>query len=535
MLPPSNMIAHAAGKAPSSSPRPNTSVSVDASENGSDSRPSDPAEQDDESLLDPFFRDSIPTPSDLMGDAIDREVPGDDEALAIPDELLTEPKDLSSAELDRLGPDVADDFGFNDTESLAENDEEEQGPTTGFGWESIEILRDTSEDESEDGPVESSLVPLEPLQPLRSDEDDDHDSGSAGLPELLVDDTEIAWAKERWSELPLPSAYSARQHLALVGTTLCVAGERTHLISSRDLAPVENAPVQATMQRVLCLDSEPSRLLLVTNCGQLLLWRRNLQDVDKLVRIAVPNGEVISLIWQLAPGVPSILLRLESGRMLRWDDSGETLRPAFPHSKDDRWRLRALSELGEPKVALWQGPSGARLCVEVEPNVHEVPLSAGMSQAVQGARPLLASYVDHVLCGVRDHGLFLHGPSHPSFVMVPGCRHITALAAGHMLGRPTAFVGLFSELEDRAEIATIDLATGRSTRVAEVTIHADDDGPADDPPERARIDALLWDPTQSRLWVAGCFGLTCFQSASAKGVTSVRKNTDQWTNGILPA
>jgi hypothetical protein len=519
------MIAHAAGKPPSNPIRPNASTNpVNESELGSDSRPSEPAEQDDEGVLDPFFRDSIPTPSDLLGEAIDPDAVSDDEPL-IPDEPLTEPTDLSSAELDRLGPEAVDNYGFNDTESLAENDDE-QGPTTGFGWNTIEIQKDPSDDDSEDGPVEGSLVPLEPLQPLSSDEDDG-DAAAAGLPELLVDDSEIPWAKERWSELPLPSAYSARQHLALVGSTLCAAGERTHLINSRDLSPLEDVPVRATTQRVLCLDSEPSRLLLLTSSGQLLLWRRSRKDPSKLVRISVPNGEVISLIWQLAPGVPSISLRLESGRMLYWDDANETLQPASSQAQDDRWRLRALSELGEPRVALWHGPSGARLRIEVGPNAQEVPLNPSMSQDVRGARPLLAGYVDHVLCGVRDHGLYLYGPSHPNFMPIPGCRHITALAAGHMLGRPTAFVGLFSELEDRAEIVAVDLATGRSTRVAEVTILSDDDGPADDPPERARINALLWDPTQSRLWVAGCFGLTCFQPATSKSAVSVRKNADQ--------
>lgn len=526
MLVASNMMVHAAGKSPPVSRRPNTSNPDNDSEKGLDSRPSDSAEQEDEGLIDPFFKDSIPTPSDLFGEPDDREAPGDDDAPAIPDEPLLEPKDLSSAELDRLGPEVVDDFGFNDTESLTENDDE-QGPSAEVGWDAIESVRDDSEDDSEDGPVESSLVSLEPLQPLRSHEDDDGDSVSTGLPELLVDDSEIVWAKERWSELPLPSAYSARQHLALVGNTLCAAGERTHLLSARDLSPIESAPVQVTMQRVICLDSEPSRLLLLTNCGQLLLWRRTRQDVNRLARIAVPNGEVISLIWQLAPGVPNILFRLESGRVLYWDDSTETLREAPSQLKDDRWRLRALSELGEPKVALWQSPSGIRLCVEVGTNSEHIPLNASMSQAIRGGRPLLAGYVDHVLCGVRDHGLYLHGPSHPDFVTVPGCRQITALAAGHMSGRPTAFVGLFSELEDRAEIATVDLATGRSTRVAEVTIHADDDGPADDPPERARINALLWDPAQSRLWVAGCFGLTCFQPSTGKSAVSVRKSPDQ--------
>ena len=78
-----------------------------------------------------------------------------------------------------------------------------------------------------------------------------------------------------------------------------------------------------------------------------------------------------------------------------------------------------------------------------------------------------------------------------------------------------AFVGLFSELDDRADIVLLDLLTKRASRVAELNVLTDDSGPADDPPERARIDTMLWDPNLARLWVAGCFGLTCFSPPTA--------------------
>lgn len=518
------MIASQAGKPPSTPPTPAPPKPADTGEAGTRTRRQAHDEPDDDAdLFDPFLTDAIPEPSDLGGDADDIRGVGFD----VPDELLPEPSDLNATE-DSLGTEVADDFGFSDNETLSDGDDD-QGPSTGFAWEALDDLAESGEeDDAADGPLESASTTIEPLQPLRSEtESDEEDMISEGMPEVLADDTEITWARERWAELPLPSAYSARQHLALVGNTLCAAGERTHLIGSRDLLAIESAPVHTTMQRVLCLDSEPSRLLLLANSGHLLLWNRGNKAGEALRRIAVPNGEVVSLMWQLAPGVPRILFRLESGRTLHWDDPTETLLPAQPQTRDDRWRLRALSEIGEPRVSLWQGPSGARLRVEVGASARDIPLSASLGQVVQGSRPLLAGYVDHVLCGVRDHGLFLHGPGAPQFVMVPGCRRITALAAGHLLGKPIAFVGLFSELDDRAEVAFVDLASGRSTRIAEVTIHTDDDGPADDPPERARIDSLLWDPAQSRLWAAGCFGLTCFQPPTAKLVSAARKKPDQ--------
>jgi hypothetical protein len=56
----------------------------------------------------------------------------------------------------------------------------------------------------------------------------------------------------------------------------------------------------------------------------------------------------------------------------------------------------------------------------------------------------------------------------------------------------------------------IDLSTGRATRIAELSIHSDYTGREDDPPELARIDALVWDGNNGQLWAAGAFGLARF-------------------------
>jgi hypothetical protein len=329
---------------------------------------------------------------------------------------------------------------------------------------------------------------------------------------LQVDDIELPWAKERWTESSLHATFSPRQSLALVGTTLCVGGETTHLVHSRHFAPIQDIPSNARTRRVLWLDTDASRLLVLTTTGQLYLWRRNNDGLGTTRKILVPNAEIISMIWQLAPGVPTLLMRLESGRLLVWNDTTEAVSPIAPHS--NRQRLRALSELGEPRIALWQDRSHPRLILELGENERSLPLGPSVAQAVADSHPLLAGFVDYVLLGVRDRGLFLHGPGSPDFVLIPGCRRLTALTVGLMHERPTAFVGLFSELDDRTDIVALDLPTGRANRVAELSVITDDAGPEDDPPERARIDTLLWDPSLMRLWAAGCFGLTCFSPPS---------------------
>jgi hypothetical protein len=463
--------------------------------------PSTPPDEEDLGIADPFL-------DDLLLPIQSNDQPADEGPLAdVPIGLLPEPTDLESTDEGKLGPDLAESFRFED-DTLAHAEDNEQGPTGTFDWGALDTLTGSESDDPDDGPIENQTLPLEPLKPLSSDVDQDEAPISTRLPVLQIDDVELPWAKERWAELPLRAAFSARHCLALVGTTLCVGGEATHLLSARHFDAIEDAPLPAKTQRVIGLDAEAQRLLLLTTTGQLVLWRRNPGGDGQTQKIPVPHGEIVSMIWQLAPGVPNLLIRLESGRLFQWDDKRESLTPLVQHA--DGLRLRAISEIGEPRVTLWQGHNHAHLCAEVGTEKRQLALTPSMERAIADSYPLLAGFVDHVLLGVRDHGLFLRGPGNSEFAVVPGCRRLTALAVGHMLQRPTAFVGLFSELEDRTEIVAVDLTTARASRVAELSILTDDAGPEDDPPERARVDALLWDPSQLRLWSAGCFGLACF-------------------------
>jgi hypothetical protein len=458
-------------------------------------------DDEDTGTVDPFL-DELIAPDESDDEAADEDPMSD-----VPIGLLTDPTDLDSVDEGKLGPDLAEVFRFEDMTS-PQGDDEEQGPCDQFPCDVVDASTDTDADDSDEGPIENQLSPLEPLQPLKAGEDRDEGPISNRQPVLEVDDIELTWAKERWAEVSLKSAFTARQSLALVGTILCVGGEATHLIGSRQFDAIDDAPTQAKTRRVICLDVDAQRLLLVTNAGQLFLWRRNGVGLGRMQQIPVPSGGIISMIWQLAPGVPDLLLRLESGHLHSWNDESQTLVPV--EHREDKSRLRALSEIGEPRVTLWQGGGRSHLCVEVGAEKRQLALTPSMERAVADRCPLLAGFIDYVLLGVRGHGLFVCGPGDAAFSVIPGCRRITAFAVGHLLARPTAFVGLFSELEDSTEIVTVDLSTGRATRIAELCILTDDDGPEDDPPERARVDALLWDPINLRLWAAGCFGLTCF-------------------------
>ncbi|MGE5785331.1 MAG: hypothetical protein ACM3ZE_12105 [Myxococcales bacterium] len=517
------MIAITPMSAPASDkPAPNPSKpepSAPQRETPVDSEPGDSEPDEDEGLSDPFLQDGLPEPSDPddpdeMGTA----------AIFVPEEPLLDPRDLSSSDEDRLGPDQAEGFSFRDGEG-ASDDDDEQGPPGEMKWQTLDASEDPEQDDAADGPLESLVSQLEQFQPLKSEDDSDDIPFSAGMSELLVDDADIPWSHQRWTEMVLPATYSALQGLALVGGILCITGEQTQLLSARDLGSVEECPLHAKLRRAFYLDADARRLLLLTTTGQLLLWQRNLSAGDQLQRLRLSSEGVVSLVWQLAPGVPQLLFKLETGQLLAWNDDQGLPVPVSSHA--GRLQMRALSELGEPRVSLWQGSSELLLKAEIGPDIREMALTPSMTQAALSARPLLSGFVEYAIFAARDHGLFIHRPSQSNFERVPGCRQVTAIAAGLVHERPTAFVGLFSELDDRAEIVTVDLESGRACRVIELTIHSDNDGPADDPPERARIDALLWDPLQSRLWAAGCFGLACFHPPESKATSAARRNSDQ--------
>jgi hypothetical protein len=425
----------------------------------------------------------------------------------VPFGLPATPMDSPTIEDGTLGPELNEPYAFN-SDFPSDLSQDEDGPEGGFDWSNLDTAPNSEYDDPSDGPIEERLSSLESLQPLKFDGDLDEEPISSAAPALQIDDVELPWTKERWAELPLQATFSARQSLALVGTTLCVAGDATHLVCSRDASPIEDAPLHTKIRRALYLDTRAQRILFLTATGQLVLWHRGDSAEGRIRKVPVPNSEIVSTIWQQAPGVPNLLLQMESGRLFVWNADKESCAPAAPYG--DRVGLRGLSEIGEPRVALWQGPDGAYLSVEGGTPMHRLTVTQNMEQAIAASRPVLASFADFVLLGVRDFGLFVRGQTRAEFRIVPGCRRLTAFTVGLMQQRPTAFVGLFAELEDRAEIVTVDLSSGKATRVAELCILTDKTGPEDDPPERARVDAMLWDQAHQRLWIAGCFGLTAF-------------------------
>ena len=120
--------------------------------------------------------------------------------------------------------------------------------------------------------------------------------------------------------------------------------------------------------------------------------------------------------------------------------------------------------------------------------------------SAQAKAPFLITMDHIVIVGARDHGLWLSPDDGTTFRKIAGCRNVTACAIGMFSGRIHAWAALFFELDDRAEMVGIDCKTLRVQRLAEYRVVTDSSGPEDDPPERARIDCLMWDAPRQKSW-----------------------------------
>lgn len=469
----------------------------------SDKHKTPPSPPDDDTLgvVDPFL-EALSTVRD--SDTDEPSEGGATRGLDI-DELL-EPRDLGATDVEQNELDVPIDLVDDDDRGLSRGDDE-QGPDILEPLTVAETTDDALPDAADEGPIEGTFF-LEPAIGSKNDQSDVEGEGADNDPiGLYVDDAELPWAKDNWTERAPGQTFSARRHLALVGNTLCVAGDTTHLHDTKNDVVLEVLPITARTTRIVALDPEAKELLVLTATGQLFAYDRQAPGPVSS-RLTLVSELMVSSLWQIAPGVPVVVVQGDNGQ--RYDYANRKLHLHAPLPGQEGSRLLALSGIGEPSVSLWKNAQALRLCVEASGETRYIPLTKALERAVASARPTLLGFNESVLVSVREHGLWLHQVGMREFLPIGGCRSLTAATAGHFGLRPTAFVGLFSELDDRAEIAMIDLSTGRATRIAELSIHSDFAGREDDPPELARIDGLVWDGSNGQLWAAGGFGLARF-------------------------
>ena len=243
---------------------------------------------------------------------------------------------------------------------------------------------------------------------------------------------------------------------------------------------------------------------MVTVTGQVKVWDRNTGALDLDESSKYRTVDRAMDIWK-EPGGRAIWLRLATGEVI-------FRRSHFTDIERVPETGRCVAMDGNDKSLVCLLNQSHRLSLmTIDSTESKTNLLPREVWALSHAENIfLATLGPVVALGSRGHGLWLSSDSGTTIRKVAGCRNVTACAIGLYAGRIHAWAALFFELEDRSELVGLDCRALRIHKLAEYKVVSDSSGPEDDPPERARIDDLLWDPTRQRILAAGCFGLTCF-------------------------
>src|SRR5664280_242069 len=360
----------------------------------------------------------------------------------------------------------------------------------------------------EEGPA-SLDIPIEdwnlPAFDLDAQSGDDTSTMANDLGPGDVNDAVIAWSGQPWCEHQLPAAFVPRVSLCMGQNVVIATGDATDALSLDDLLTIDEAPISNRTCAATLLDEEAKRILVVTVTGQLLIWNRNTRLI-----VSEDTGQLKHLdravdIWHDPFNSGSLWIRLGTGELLcRREASNEFTDVGVIG------RCVALGSCDRTMRALLNHSQKLSLLIEDGQGTRTIRLPSDVDELAHARVPFLVTSTQFVVVGAREYGLWLSPDSGTTFRKIAGCRNVTTCTIGVFSGRTYVWAALFFELDDRAELVGIDCKTLRIHKLAEFCVVTDSSGPEDDPPERARIDCLIWDAARQRIWAAGCFGLTCF-------------------------
>jgi len=362
------------------------------------------------------------------------------------------------------------------------------------------------DDGDAEGVVDPSLLAIETVW-SELDEDDQERDRHTSDGSIELDDAPLTWDKRRWHEHTLPVAFGPRLGVSVSHSQLTLCGESTQLLHHRTAATIDEVVPPGKTAQLVLLDQNAENCLLRTMSGRLWLWDRR-STPPLLTRVKTePALERIADIYQAEPGDPGLRLRLETGELFE-----------LCREHPDRFLATRLTQPATVLVQTLRGRPHLALRRDRERNVSifldDQPLPIALPPQLLGAlgtgRPSLVSNAGHLALALHDTGVFVGALDGRRLQLVRGCRTVTALCSGKLGERSLYFAALYSELEERSQLALIDPTTARAHLIAELSV-VTDAGIGDlDAIERARIDDLCWDPSLGRLWAVGAFGVACF-------------------------
>jgi hypothetical protein len=375
----------------------------------------------------------------------------------------------------------------------------------------------------------SELEPLTPLEPGNLPDGPDEPLPRLDLPEIDEEDGDEPVAAQTTSELPAASSYGdeplppaseqswvegtpsieleACSALSLSAGTALAASTDLLWFSRGEVSPLRLEAGATRIHSVALIGEAREFALCSTTSGRLLRRGRSASAPEELrAPRPLPDArglrEPLDLHQPPAWEVLRVLARSASGLLLGSEDGGGSFQ------RISEQKALAIAGSGWPVAALSE--RGHLLSCHDGQNFSERAL-AGVPRAIARDRlAMVAASRDVVVIGSAELGLTLSTDGGGSFDRVAGTCGVTALTAAPDGAGERVFAALKSEAHDRSTIVEIDPRSGAARSIAVIANDVDPEAS-----DRVRVLSLAWDEEQSRLWVAGEFGVKVFAPPGA--------------------
>ncbi|HVW25990.1 MAG TPA: hypothetical protein VHC69_11520 [Polyangiaceae bacterium] len=352
-----------------------------------------------------------------------------------------------------------------------------------------------------EGTVEPEDLIDEDLPVLMQEADEQEGALSDEADHLLgMDDEEPPRRAERsWLEVPVAPLSDCRVVRSAKGL-VAAGGGSVAILGAEGEVNVRSDGFGAPVTTLLLDDA--GTVLFATDRGKVFRLLGGTAAAEELVgfRDALPLDPEKPVSLSLGGPTPSTrpaaLLRVSAGGgvLLESTDRGTTWRRV-----DLGGSVLAVSA-GVPPMCIVEGSRGAHLFrSEASGAFRRLDEELAASDRTE-----LASDHDVVVLLDPGSGVRVSADGGVGFRTVAGCSHATAVTAGRLGGRPSAFAALFDAASGHASLVWVDAASGDAYVVSELSPDPDLDNDLD---EWTKVVSLAWDAAEETLWAAGAFGV----------------------------
>lgn len=404
--------------------------------------------------------------------------------------------------------DIGDTLGERiDAESIGADDDA-TGPAAGSEHPGVD------EGESFDGDDGEGV--LDPMDAVLGGDLPALDAGAEGEEELGDESAILASfgeeppppAERPWVGVPPVTAPGPRSVLVQIGARTIAAGKDVLEWRDDGTARVLVPAIDSIITGIVACPGTGT-LLLATQSG-VLLRAEPAASAGAAVPVlawrdagAVARNEPLSLsIGGPTPSSrPALLLHVRDvGALLESTDQGITFRRV-----DLGGRVSVLG-VGVPPLCVVE-TDGARRLLRSEPSGGFATVGRDWPREADPIAICADGEVAALLDAARNIHVSCDAGS--TFRRAEHCTGGTAIAVGHVGGRPCAFAALLDANEMRSTIVLIDARSAEAQSICYVDVTSYEE---EDNEDGARVSSLAWDEHTGTLWAAGGFGMKRFRS-----------------------